>query len=118
MADLVQYDIFGNPVTVDLKNNKKAIQQRNQERARKAAETRQMKRKEFETLWWRMYHIARECENGNLFGETHTEQERQEAEAFIQKYEVNGRLRKPKTNEVYNRIRQIVEEVVRDTFSI
>ena len=45
-------------------------------------------------------------------------QARQEAEAFIQKYEVNGRLRKPKTNEVYNRIRQIVEEVVRDTFSI
>lgn len=96
MAEIVQYDIFGNPITVDPKNDKKAKKKRNSERAKKAAETRRKKREEFKALWWLMYFIARESKEGNLMGETHSEEERKAAEEFIQKYEPNGKLRKPK----------------------
>lgn len=98
MADLVQYDIFGNPVSVDVEKEKKDKEKkkRNSERAKKAAETRRKKREEFKALWYLMYFIARECENGDLFGETHTEEERKKAEVFIQMYEPNGKRRKHK----------------------
>lgn len=74
-----QFDIFGNDIT------KQAIQeekkQKNSERAKKAAETRKKNKAEKDTLFDKMFTIARsECD---LFGNKYSKEEREEAEKYI-----------------------------------
>lgn len=74
-----QFDIFGNDITEQVIQEEK--KHKYSERAKKAAETRKRHKAEKESLFDKMFTIARsECD---LFGNKYTNEERKEAEKYI-----------------------------------
>ena len=117
MADLVQFDIFGNQEKVDTEKEKKAAakKKKRSEAAKKAAETRRSKKEKAKQEWDNKYYKAFETEGGDLFGNKHSDEEKAEALKYVQTHKRTGGKRTPKNNNegLERVIRRIVNEEAR-----
>lgn len=119
MSNLVQFDIFGNQETIDTeKERQKALKKKQRSAAaKKAAETRRNKQQAARQEWNKNLITARETENGNLFGEKSTDEEKRKAEQYIQTYDRNGKLRKPSNESLESRLRNIISEEIHNVIT-
>lgn len=82
--DYIKYtDLFGNDITEQLK--KEFLKQKHKIRAKKAAETRRKNKDKLLKEIDKNFDIAFCTENGDLFGNVPTKEEREKAKKFLDK---------------------------------
>lgn len=118
MATLIQRGLFGDDEIIDTEEEKRKAEtkKKRSQAARKAAETRRTKKETAKQNFNKNLHTAREKEN--LFGEKPSEEERKEAEDYIQKHFKDKELQKSKSSEglerkIANIVREEVERFMR-----